>query len=418
MSLLAYAFCARASLAVANRRASAILFAITNIVAVAWLSLLARFHEWQTTMILNLGFDVVARHLFLIALYVGAIVIGFFLTRLFAQRGGWLPWVAFAYPIGLLVLYRYFYFAWEPIIDALAWPDWAITATIIGLSYMAFRLSYLVLEVRNGAVEMPGIGNYLGFAFFVPTLVIGPISPYAIHSESIDSINERSVEVGRSLLRIVVGATKCFFLANLINQLSYSGIFFDGKPHGFFDLGVAMVSYYLYLYLNFSGFCDMGIGLAGLIGIKVKENFNNPFVATNVKDFWNRWHITLSEYTRDVIFAPVSKSLIKKLGPRYTSLSISVGIACVFVTIGIWHGAGVMYILFGIAHAVAVIANHYYSMWMKRALGAKRYKAYNENRFVNAAAIVMTFIYVAASFSLFANSYSGLGTIWRALFNS
>lgn len=415
LSLVAYVFCARASLSISNRRIAMGLFAATNIAGVAWLSLLTRYSEWERDTILSLGFDAVARHLVLIALYVAAIAVAFYLTRHLAYRKGALPWIAFFYPITLLVIYRYFDFGWKPVVDALGWPDWVITATIIGLSYMAFRLSYLVLEVRNGSVEMPSLGSYLGFAFFIPTLVIGPISTYATHSESIGSMGDRPVELGRSLLRIVVGLTKFLFLANLANQLSYSGIFLDGKPHGLFDLGVAMVFYYLYLYLNFSGFCDMGIGVAGLIGIKVKENFNNPFIAKNVKEFWNRWHITLSEYTRDVIFAPVSKSLIKKLGPRYSNLSISVGILCVFLTIGIWHGVGIMFILFGLVHAVGVVANHYYTIRMKRALGPERYKAYNENSIVNAVATVLTFLYVAASFSLFANSYSSLGIIWRAI---
>ena len=417
-SLVAYAFCARASLAISNRRLSSVLFACTNLVAVVWLTLLTRFSEWEMTTILSLGAEAVGRHVVLISLYVAAIIVGYFLTKWLALRAGWLPWIAFFYPISLLIAYRYLDAGWKPVVHLLGWPDWAVTATIIGLSYMAFRLSYIVLEIRNGAVAMPSFADYLGFAFFVPTIVIGPISTYAVHSSSIESVGETTVPVGRSLLRIIVGATKFLFLANLANQLSYSGIFFDGKPHHLIDLGVAMVFYYLYLYCNFSGFCDMGIGLAGLIGIKVKENFNNPFVARNVQEFWNRWHITLSEYTRDVIFAPVSKSLLKRLGPRYTNLSISVGIFCVFLTIGIWHGVGIMFIVFGLVHAVGVISNHFYKIWMKRLLGPARYKAYNANPIVNAVSVVLTFLYVAASFSFFANSYEGMATIAAAIFKN
>lgn len=160
----------------------------------------------------------------------------------------------------------------------------------------------------------------------------------------------------------------------------------------------------------------MAIGLAALIGFRVNENFNNPFAARNVKEFWNRWHITLSEYTRDVIFTPVTKGIIKKLGSKYTNLALSVGIFCVFLVIGIWHGVGILFVVFGLLHAAGVIANHYYTVWLKRALGKQKYKVYNENPLVNAAAITLTFIYVAASFAVFANSYSKVGMIKNALF--
>jgi D-alanyl-lipoteichoic acid acyltransferase DltB (MBOAT superfamily) len=415
ISLLVYVLCARFALSLSNPRLRAGHFAIVNIVGFVWLSLLANYSEWKDETILSLGYEVVVRHLSLIGFYVLAVAAGYFLMRAFAKREGWLPWLAFFYPITLLILFKYLRFSWNPLLDRLDWDDWIIAATIIGLSYMAFRLSYLVLEVRNGAVETPTLSEYLGFAFFLPTMVVGPINPYSTHQRSIEAISETSVPIGRCLLRILVGATKYLFLANLANQLSYSGIFLDGKPHALIDLGVAIVFYYLFLYLNFSGFCDMAIGVAGLLGIRVKENFDNPFAAKNVKEFWNRWHITLSEYTRDVIFTPLSKALIKNFSVRYTNLSIAFTILIVFLVIGIWHGVGWTFVMFGLIHAVGVIANHYYTVWMKRVLGRERYKSYNENRLINAGAMVVTFCYVAASFAVFANSYNMMGIIKNAL---
>lgn len=414
-TLCGYVLAARAALSLEDNRKRSLFFALVNIAAFIWLTLLARYSQWVDEPIISLGTSAVITHVVLVAAYVMTVVFAFVLLRLFAKRGSWLPWLAFAFPILPLVAFRYFPFIWEPLIEQVSWQPWMIAATFIGLSYMAFRLSYLVIEVRNGLVQMPTLSEYLGFAFFLPTIVIGPISPYSIHHGSLSVRDEARIPMGRCLMRILVGATKYLFIANLANQLTYQGIFLDGKPHAVFDLGVAVIFYYLYLYCNFSGFCDMAIGLAGLIGIRVKENFDNPFIARNIKEFWNRWHITLSEYTRDVIFAPVSKLLIKKLGPRYTNLSISVGIVCVFLTIGIWHGVGLMFAVFGLIHAAGVIANHYYTIWMKKLLGRERYKAYNENRLVNASAMVLTFLYVAGSFAVFANTYNGLGLIKNSL---
>jgi D-alanyl-lipoteichoic acid acyltransferase DltB (MBOAT superfamily) len=399
----------------ASARARLPLFAFVNIVSFGAVTLLTRYDEWLPDTILSLGVAAVSRHLLLVASYVAAIAVGYFLMRRLARGEGILPWVAFMYPVALLVVYRYLMFLWMPLIKWLNWDDWVLTASVVGLSYMAFRLSYLVLEVRNGAAEMPSLSEYLGFAFFLPTMVVGPISPFAFHQGSLKASPGADNTMITALGRIIVGATKFFFLANLANQLTYAGIFLDGKPHTLFDLGVACVFYYLYLFCNFSGFCDMAIGVAALIGVRVKENFDNPFVARNVKEFWNRWHITLSEYVRDVVFTPVSMGLVRKLGVRYANISVSVAVTLVFLVIGVWHGLALHYILFGLAHAAGVIANHYYTLWLKSRLGPARYRAYNENPIVNAAAVVLTFAYVALTFSLFANSHEMLAVIWQSL---
>jgi membrane protein involved in D-alanine export len=415
ITIFFYVVCLRFSLSQASPKTARRLFAAGNIITFVWLSLLTQYSEWSEAAILDLGAEAIVRHVFLVGFYVLVVAAGYIPLRSFSKRGGALPWLAFFYPIAILILIKYLYPFWQPLLERFEWDDWVIAAAVVGISYMAFRLSYLVLQVRNGTAEMPTLSEYLGFAFFLPTLLVGPINPFNAHQRSLREIEETSVPIGRCLLRILVGATKYLFLANLANQLSYTGIFLDGKPHALIDLLIAVVFYYLFIYLNFSGFCDMAIGVAALVGIRVKENFNNPFAARNVKEFWNRWHITLSEYTRDVIFAPLSKFLIKKLGAKYTNFSIAASILTVFLVIGVWHGVGWRFAIFGLIHAVGVIANHYYTFWLKRALGKERYKKYNENRLVNAAAIVLTFLYVAASFAVFANNYNMLGIIRNAL---
>jgi D-alanyl-lipoteichoic acid acyltransferase DltB (MBOAT superfamily) len=111
----------------------------------------------------------------------------------------------------------------------------------------------------------------------------------------------------------------------------------------------------------------------------------------------------------------MSKALIKKLGVKYTNFSIAATILVVFLVIGIWHGVGLRFAVFGLIHAVGIIANHYYTVWMKRKLGREGYKAYNENRFINAVATLATFLYVAASFAVFANDRNMMGIIKNAI---
>ncbi|MCW5960573.1 MAG: hypothetical protein KIS76_10465 [Pyrinomonadaceae bacterium] len=393
------------------------LFAAGNVLTFGWLTLLTQVDPWSETTIRDLGSSAILRHIALVGSYVALIAFGYVLVRRFARSDGGASWIAFFYPLLLLIVFKYLYFLWQPIVKIANWEPWVLGAAIIGLSYMAFRLSYLVLEVRNETVEMPTLSEYLGFAFFLPTMLVGPINPFREHQSSIRAIEDREIPYGRCLMRVLVGLTKFLFLANLANQLTYSGIFLDGKPHLLIDLGIAAVFYYFFLYLNFSGFCDIAIGIAGLMGIKVRENFNNPFAARNVKEFWNRWHITLSEYTKDVIFTPLSKVLIGKLGVRHANSAIALSIFTVFLVIGIWHGVGWNFVLFGLVHAAGVVSNHLYTVFLKRRLGREGYKSYNNNRLVNAFALLITFAYVAFSFSVFANDRAMMGIIKNAIFS-
>jgi len=181
------------------------------------------------------------------------------------------------------------------------------------------------------------------------------------------------------------------------------------------DLPVAMVFYYLYLYCNFSGFCDMAIGAAALIGIPVAENFDSPLLARNMRDFWNRWHITLSQYMRDVVFAPLSKTLVRAFGPARANHAIALTIIVVFLLIGIWHGVGWNYAAFGLAQALGVVTVHYYTLFLKRQLGRDGFKAYHENPWIHAAAVTLTFAYCAASLLLFANTLPQIRQIFASL---
>jgi D-alanyl-lipoteichoic acid acyltransferase DltB (MBOAT superfamily) len=342
------------------------------------------------------------------------LIVGLYLTVcLFAdKRGGW-PWLAFFAPIAALIVIRYVPGEWYVALGHALGKTWRGVPNMIGISYLAFRCSRLVLEVRNGVVQKPNFLEYLNFAFFLPTMPVGPINTYANFRSG---FTERyDVPVGRAALRILVGAVKYEFLGNLCNQLTYSGLLLDDHPHHWMDLPVAMLFFYLYLYLNFSGFCDMAIGAAALIGIPVPENFENPFAARNVRDFWNRWHITLSQYMRDVVFAPLSKFFARLLGPANINHAIALTIVVVFLLIGIWHGVGWNFAAYGAAHALGVVTNHYYTIFLKKRLGREGFKAYNENRWIHAVAVALTFCYCAASLFLFANTFPEMKEIFAAL---
>jgi D-alanyl-lipoteichoic acid acyltransferase DltB (MBOAT superfamily) len=203
------------------------------------------------------------------------LAVHYVVLRQFGRRPTWHAWIAFGSPIAALVAVRYL-----PFVLAAAGgtpADLPLGAIFVGLSYMAFRLSYLVLEVRNGTVPMPRPSEYIAFAMFVPTFMIGPISRYHSHWQS------RTAGVApplpMPLLRILVGTVKYFVLGNIVNQTAFRGLLLDGHPHPPVD---PACSYHLYLYCNF-GHPRRAIGAAAL-GIRWTElpPSGNPGILTVV----------------------------------------------------------------------------------------------------------------------------------------
>jgi D-alanyl-lipoteichoic acid acyltransferase DltB (MBOAT superfamily) len=393
-------------LASRNWRGRHAAFALLNVAAVYGFFFWGK--DQRFTLLFNLAFLV----------YLALVCAQYIALRWWSARSDWVAWLAFFIPLGILVVIRYLPVGeWVGHFNASVrgvlqrHPEFTPSLVFVGVSYLTFRTSHLVLEVRNGVVPCPSWWEYLGFAFFVPTLLVGPISPYSQHRRAFVDGSRPEIPVGGALLRVLVGLVKFKFLGPLLNQLTYSGLLLDGHPHLWIDLPIAAIAYYLYLYCNFSGFCDIAIGGAGLMGIAVAENFNNPFAARNMKDFWNRWHITLSQYMRDMVFSPLSKMLVRAFGPAHANHAIALTILVVFLLVGVWHGVGWNYAAFGAACAIGVAANHYFTVALKKRLGRERFAAYNRNRAIQAAAVSLTFLYVTASLFLFANDWDAMRDI-------
>jgi D-alanyl-lipoteichoic acid acyltransferase DltB (MBOAT superfamily) len=346
------------------------------------------------------------------SLYVGFALLNFFLLRYCRRYGTLWPTAAFLVPIIFLAYIKYASDMLNPFASLLT----SVGLTrfgifFIGISYLSFRLVHLVQEVRNEVVEMPTIWEYLAFAFFVPTISIGPINPYSNFIGSFRSPDRSATPIGRSLLRILVGFTKYIFLGSLAAQFTYAGLLRDGHPHAMIDLIIAIPAYALYLYCNFSGFCDMVIGVSGLLNIQVAENFDRPFLARNLQEFWTRWHITLSTWIRDIMFTPLTKTMMRRFGPKAANHVIAASILISFLVVGIWHGKGLHFLIFGATQGVGIAAVHYYTVWLKKRLGRDRFAAYRKNKVIRAVGTVVTFAYFSLSLFVFANTWSDVRAI-------
>jgi D-alanyl-lipoteichoic acid acyltransferase DltB (MBOAT superfamily) len=354
----------------------------------------------------------VHRGLLWIGIYYGCVVVAWLLLRRWGQAADSRFWVAFGFPLLLMIPVRFIPAGWRTIS-----PGKTLGIVVIGVSYLAFRLSHLAIEYRNRVVKLPTLSEYLTFALFPPTLSVGPISPYSRFCSGSRDLRPVAPPAD-CFLRIVLGFTKFAFLSKIAGQFSYGALLLDNNPHNWIDLPVAMAGYYLYLYLSFSGWCDMAIGAAGWMGIPVAENFNHPFTSRNILEYWSRWHMTLTGYLRDVVFTPLSKALVRAGGARQAPHAIAVSLFCVFVAMGIWHshgGAMANYIVYYLLQALGAVSVHYYTLFLKRKLGRDGYARYMDNTAIRAAAIALTFLYSCSTLLLFANTFQSIAEIWDAL---
>lgn len=278
----------------------------------------------------------------------------------------------------------------------------SLSALFVGLSYMAFRLTWAAVEVRNGIVALPSYLRYMNFAFFAPTLFIGPI-----HRLSAASLPRRK-NLPSGLLRVLVGAGKYVFLANVVYRLTFAGVFNNPQvSHSYADLALACVGFHLYLFFNFSGFCDIAVGIGQALGIQISENFDTPLLARNISDYWNRWHITLSHFLRELIFTPLCMTLIRTLGPAQMNAVVSVAAIVTFCLSGIWHGSGLNFLWWGLANGIGVAVHHLYAETLKKVL-KKNFIHYERSKWIRVLATALTFAFVSGSMLFVANDWAKL----------
>lgn len=333
----------------------------------------------------------------------------------------WLPLTTCLAIVSLSYAMLYWHSFWpQCYFIALATPILTLVLTkagylpaVIGLSYLTFRLSYLVYEVHTGRIAMPTLFNYYGFALFPLTFLIGPISPYRFYEKSLRSPDREITPLSRSLMRILVGMIKVFFIAQIFETMDFNRFWFDGYYHGLSDFAVACISSYIYLYLNFSGACDLIIGAAGILNIRVKENFANPLLARNIREFWSRFHITLSDFMRDIVFTPGQLWLTRLIGRRWLHIVTVFMLMVTFFLIGMWHGTGLNFIILGLLHGVGMVVFYIYAvLWKKLPIYIQKFSG---GIIMKSASTLLTFSYVSFTSLFFENDWTKIKQIYSLL---
>ena len=214
----------------------------------------------------------------------------------------------------------------------------------IGISFYTFQsISYLVDVYRTPSLYQRNalkLGLYISF---FPQLIAGPIVRYHDISEQIEKRTHSIEKVALGLERFIIGLSKKVLLANafaLVCDKIYGAPLTD---FGAYAAWIACLAYALQIYYDFSGYSDMAIGLAKIFGFELLENFNYPYAASSITDFWRRWHMSLTNFFRDYVYIPLG-------GNRMGRIRTIVNRYIVFFATGLWHGAAFNFILWGLAH--------------------------------------------------------------------
>ncbi|HVC94412.1 MAG TPA: MBOAT family O-acyltransferase [Pirellulales bacterium] len=263
----------------------------------------------------------------------------------------------------------------------------------IGFSYAALRLVdalRLTHEGRHAAPDLPSTINYL-LPFHM--LAAGPIQGYA------DFMAQPAVppplgasDALRAVERIALGLFKKYVIADLLESSLLTPF-----PTPFVFGAFEVMLFYFLLYLDFSAYSDITVGAGRLMGVATPENFNRPYVARNLVDFWDRWHMSLSQFIYRNIFIPVQMALVRRTGPKSALWCGAVAFLVSFLLCGLWHSLDVRWAMWGMMHALGLVVVVWYRAWLKRRLGREAMNRYRAHLGIRLLAVVLTQAYVAVT---------------------
>ncbi len=257
--------------------------------------------------------------------------------------------------LSLLGVFKYFNFGidtYNDLVQSLGVPDWQwdtffrITLPL-GISFYTFQSMSYTIDVSRG--HAAAIRNPIDFACYVsmfPQLVAGPIIRFHEVARQLDDRTHSLEKLARGIALFCLGLAKKVLLANSCGLLA--DVVFDAGDRGCLDAWLGMLAYSFQIYFDFSGYSDMAIGLGLMLGFTFPKNFDSPYRSASITEFWQRWHLSLSNWLRDYLYIPLGGN---RHGPRRTGINL----AMVMLLGGLWHGAAWTFVAWGALHASALI---------------------------------------------------------------
>lgn len=334
-------------------------------------------------------------------------------------------WIGIISNLSLLGYFKYFNFFIENI-NELTGSAFLIRNIILplGISFFTFQQISYIVDIYNKKSKKGSLLYYFVFVVFFPQLIAGPIVNYRKIIDKFYFNNKinfiRSIIVGFSIFTI--GLFKKLCIADQIGI--YSNHIFEIARYGisltFFEAWAGAIAFTFQLYFDFSGYSDMAVGLGLMFGISLPLNFNSPFKSKNISSFWLNWHISLSDFIRHYIFTPLSLFLSKyAILNNYNILYLFflttiIPIMTTYILVGVWHGAGWNYILFGITHGLYLII---YTLWKNFLYFLAVYDKFKKSKIWAFISQYITFICVVIAFVLFkAESVQTASNIYYSMF--
>lgn len=261
----------------------------------------------------------------------------------------------------------------------------------LAISFFTFEFVHVLVDIYLGKIRNLDLVRFAVFSMFFPTLVAGPIKRYQTFAPQVDSVEmpDRR-EMLLNLYRVVIGLAKKYIVADSMTLLTQP-VLTPGAPYGAPDYWIGMFAYAAKIYFDFTGYSDIAIGVAGLLGFKIPENFDRPYWAENISQFWRRWHMSLSSWIRDYVFIPLG-------GSRGGRVMTALNLFLAMVLAGLWHGAAWTFALWGLWHGVGLAVHRVWSVAVVPRVAVLR----STGMAIHAVSIATTFLFVCFGWVLFA----------------
>ncbi|MBY0358822.1 MAG: hypothetical protein K2W82_12530 [Candidatus Obscuribacterales bacterium] len=278
----------------------------------------------------------------------------------------------------------------------------------LGISFFVFEFIHYLVDVYNGNKALSSWLKFAAFAAFFPSQIAGPIKRYQDFVEKMDNPLPWSKELfAEGMTLILQGMFKKIAIADPLGNI-IAPAYNSAQALSSLDATIAAFGFAVQIFCDFSGYTDIGRGSALLLGIRLPINFNLPYIASDLAQFWRRWHMSLSFWIRDYVYIPLGGSKVSR-GRNLWNLFATMTVC------GLWHGAAWQFILWGSAHGLGLIVNR---LWrdLLESLPAKKIF---EHSLVQGINILLTFVFVTMAFVMFrAASLGQAANIWLSLFNT
>jgi membrane protein involved in D-alanine export len=288
-------------------------------------------------------------------------------------------------------------FGLAPLIATKLVPSLAPETTFgfLGISYVTFRVLDVIFGIQDRLITSLPPMQLAAYVFFFPTISAGPIDRYRRFAQDWERQRDRPqvlADLDVAIHHVFTGLLYKFILAALIRDYWMTPA---STAEGFLSGVSYMYAYSLYLFFDFAGYSAFAVGLSYLFGIRTPENFARPFLARDIRDFWERWHISLSTWFRDHVYMRSVLAMTKRRWFRSRHTSSYIGFVLTFGLMGLWHGVALHYLLYGLYHAALLIGHDLFTRWNKRR------RWWGQGRVWQAAGVLLTVHAVCFGFLIF-----------------